>query len=233
MPVDRGALQDGLRHLGTLDRDMEVEALLADAIHGLPAILDVSGAGFFMIDAHNVLRSVAASDRAGKVLEDVQTETGEGPCIDAFVTDCVVGCADVGPGDRYPTTGPRLAAEGVRAVMAVPVRLGGGPIGCLDCYLAEPYEWSGEDHEAVGSYGQLLSHLLCAALAARRHSELAEQLQYALDHRVLIERAVGYVMASRQIDAVAAFNELRRAARNSRRRVAAVAADVLDGVLPV
>ena len=38
---------------------------------------------------------------------------------------------------------------------------------------------------------------------------MAKQLQYALDYRVVIERAVGYLMAKESIDAVAAFNALR------------------------
>ena len=58
---------------------------------------------------------------------------------------------------------------------------------------------------------------------------MADQLQYALDYRVVIERAVGYLMGAHRLDAVTAFDLLRRRARDSRRRVADVAAEVLDG----
>ena len=64
-------------------------------------------------------------------------------------------------------------------------------------------------------------------------AELAGQLQYALDYRVVIERGVGFLMGRDRIDAVTAFNRLRRAARASQRRIGDVASDLLDtGRLP-
>ncbi len=58
-------------------------------------------------------------------------------------------------------------------------------------------------------------------------------MQYALDNRVIIERAVGFVMARAGVDAVAGFNVLRSAARRDRRKVADVAREVLDtGAVP-
>ena len=70
-------------------------------------------------------------------------------------------------------------------------------------------------------------------LATERAEEVAGQLQYALDHRLVIERAVGYLMASRRLGAVEAFNTLRSAARSHRRKIGEVAAELLDsGSLP-
>ena len=71
--------------------------------------------------------------------------------------------------------------------------------------------------------------MLGTVLAAQEHSTVADQLQHALDYRVVIERAVGYLMAAHRLDAVTAFDALRRRARDSRRRVADVAAEVLEG----
>jgi AmiR/NasT family two-component response regulator len=68
-----------------------------------------------------------------------------------------------------------------------------------------------------------------AALAAQEHSVLADQLRYALHYRVVIERAVGYVMGAHGLDAVTAFNALRKRARDSRQRIADVAAEILEG----
>jgi AmiR/NasT family two-component response regulator len=67
-----------------------------------------------------------------------------------------------------------------------------------------------------------------AALAAQEHSVLAGHLRYALDYRVVIERAVGYLMGAHGLDAVTAFNILRKRARDSRRRIADVAAEILE-----
>ena len=98
---------------------------------------------------------------------------------------------------------------------------------CSDC--ARPADWDSSDIAALRGFGGLVAEVLGAALAAHQHSALAGQLQYALDYRVVIERAVGYLMGAHCLDAVAAFNLLRKQARDSRRRVADVAADVLGG----
>nr|BFE84193.1 hypothetical protein GCM10020093_067940 [Planobispora longispora] len=64
-------------------------------------------------------------------------------------------------------------------------------------------------------------------IAAEEKSVLADQLQYALDYRVVIERAIGYLMGKHDLTAAQAFTGLRKRARDSRRRVADLAAEVL------
>ena len=85
------------------------------------------------------------------------------------------------------------------------------------------------DVNALTAYSRLIAEVLAAALAAQEHGIVADQLQYALDYRVVIERAVGYLMGTRHLDAVTAFDMLRRRARDSRRRVADVATDIVGG----
>ena len=69
---------------------------------------------------------------------------------------------------------------------------------------------------------------MTAALQAHTAGELAKQLQYALDYRVVIERAVGYLMAKTSTDAVSAFNVLRDAARSRRTKIGVIAERVLE-----
>ena len=110
-----------------------------------------------------------------------------------------------------------------------PVLLGGSPVGTLNVYRDEPAEWDKSDVNALTAYSALIAEVLAAAPAAEEHSILAGQLQHALDYRVVIERAVGYLMGTQRLDAVTAFDVLRRRARDSRRRVADVATDMLGG----
>ena len=64
------------------------------------------------------------------------------------------------------------------------------------------------------------------------HGALADQLEAALAHRWLIEQAKGVIMGRERLDAQAAFERLRGAARSSTRRLADVARDVTDGPAP-
>jgi AmiR/NasT family two-component response regulator len=81
--------------------------------------------------------------------------------------------------------------------------------------------------QGLTEFNRIIESLLGQALLAHRHGEVVNQLQYALDNRVVIERAVGYLMGAEGLDAVTAFDRLRRMARASRRKVAEVANEVL------
>ena len=115
-------------------------------------------------------------------------------------------------------------------MLGVPIRVGGGAVGSLNVYQDEPHKWDESETQALLAFNAVVESLLASALLAHQRGRAAEQLQYALDNRVLIERAIGVIMGRRDnLDAVAAFGELRHRARNQRRRVGDVAADILSG----
>ena len=68
-----------------------------------------------------------------------------------------------------------------------------------------------------------------AAVTTQVKGRLADQLQAALEHRWLTEQAKAVIMGREELDAQAAFERLRRAARSSARRLADVAKDVTAG----
>jgi len=82
---------------------------------------------------------------------------------------------------------------------------------------------------ALQAYAGLVASLLMAAVTAQVKGRLADQLQAALEHRWLIEQAKAVIMGREELDAQAAFERLRRAARSSARRLADVAKDVTAG----
>jgi GAF domain-containing protein len=130
--------------------------------------------------------------------------------------------------ERWPALAKALADQPVRAVLGTPVRLGGVPVGTLDVYRTHRHEWDDSEVAAIQRYAEVIATTLSAALQAHTAGELARQLQYALDYRVVIERAVGYLMAKQSLDAVASFNALRDAARSRRTKIGVVAEHVLE-----
>ncbi|GAB3922503.1 hypothetical protein GCM10011575_42990 [Microlunatus endophyticus] len=231
--IDPQALTTSLQRLagrGTADELLPTLRAVVDACVDL---FGVSGAGIMLADEQNMTRYVAASDGPGRILEIVESETGQGPCTQAFVTNQIVPSSDVTTDSRWPRLATLIRPHGVRAVLGVPIALGGAPVGTLDVYLTEPHEWTSGEHAALSRYGDVVEAALAASLSAHRAGELAEQLQYALDYRVVIERGIGYLMARDHLDEVSAFNQLRRAARNSQRKVGDVAEHLLaTGDLP-
>ena len=225
--IDRAALAQSLQRL-TQRADDDIGAAIERTVRACVDLFAVDGAGLMIADQQNTLRYVCSSDEAGRVLEEVQSETGQGPCVDTFVYGEQVHTDDMAAEQRWPRSRGTIVDQGVRAVLGVPVQLGGITVGSLNVYRRQPHGWDRSERDALSSYGEVVEATLLAALAAHSATELAEQLQYALDNRVLIERAVGFVMADADVDAVAAFDVVRRAARGSRRKVADIAREILD-----
>jgi GAF domain-containing protein len=142
--------------------------------------------------------------------------------------------ADVRDDDRWPTFRSAVADQPeLRGVLGVPVRLSAVPVGTLDVFLDEPHEWTDAETDALTRYSAVAQTTLASALAAHTAGEQAAQLQHALDHRVVIERAIGYLMGRDHLDAVTAFNRLRTAARSNRAKIGQVAQELIEtGRLP-
>ncbi len=224
--IDTEALRSSLQRLRQAAFDADVVAVMKRTVNAVHDVFGYSGAGIMFITESGHLAYVAASDEGGRQLEEAQAAAGQGPCYDSYVYAREIVSDDLRTDDRWPAL--RLPA-GVRAVAGIPILLSGSPVGTLNVYRDEPAEWDDSDIRALSGYSGLIAEILAAALAAQDRGAVADQLQYALDYRVVIERAVGYLMGAHGLTAATAFNMLRRQARDTRRRVADVAAEVLGG----
>ncbi|MDR7276854.1 GAF and ANTAR domain-containing protein [Catenuloplanes atrovinosus] len=230
--IDSDRLAGSLRRLGG-ETGRDLGDAVSEAVDAVVALFRVRGSGLMIADEENTLRYVAASNGASRAMEEVQSETGEGPCVSAFVTNELVRAVDMRDEPRWPKVRDEFLAHDVVAVLGVPVRLGQVPVGTLDIFHAEPHAWDDSEMAALTRYSDVIGATLSTALAAQHAGELAGQLQYALDYRIVIERAVGFLMAQRRLDAVRAFEVLRGTARAQRRKIAEVARFLLDtGTLP-
>ena len=226
--IDEEALRSSLQRLCEAAFDADVVGVMkrtVDAVHG---VFGYGGAGIMFITESGDLAYVAASDEGGRQLEQAQAGAGQGPCYESYLYAREVVSNDVHADSRWPDLGNRLSRQ-VRAVAGTPILLGGSPVGTLNVYRDKPVEWDKSDINALAAYSGLIAEVLVTTLRARERSIVADQLQYALDYRVVIERAVGYLMGTHRLDAVTAFDVLRKRARDSRRRVADVATEMLGG----
>jgi hypothetical protein len=224
MAIDPEALTVSLRRLAALgEPGSSVVAALRHVTDACTDLFGVAGSGIMLADEQNVPRYVAASDGPGQMLEIAESETGQGPCTEAFVNNTMVASPDVLADTRWPDLAAALRPYGVRAVLGIPVRLGAVTVGTLDVFYDKPHLWQEDECMALGRYRDVVESTLAAAVAAHNAGALAAQLQYALDYRVIIERGVGYLMARDQVDSITAFNRLRRAARDTQAKIGDVA----------
>jgi GAF domain-containing protein len=195
-------------------------------------VFGVSGLGLMLLDTEGGLRYVASTDDAARDLERSQEEVGQGPCVEAFVLGSVVGTPDLLSDDRWPRLTGRLPKDGIRAVLGLPTVVSGETVGTLNAYSLEPHPWDESDIGALQAYNEVLEGRLAAAILVGHQGRLVGQLRSALESRAMIERAIGFIMGREGVDAVAAFDRMRVAARSARRPVADVASEVLEGRIP-
>lgn len=235
MNIDEAALAESLRRLATTGHGNDgVVSALEQVLDACVALFDVDGAGILVADEQDVLRYIAASDGPGRLLEQTEAEAGQGPCTEAFISGGVITSRDVTvETERWPVLARAMAELPVRAVLGTPVRLGGVPVGTLDVYKESAHGWDDSEVAALARYAEVIATTMTAAIQAHTAGELASQLQYALDYRVVIERAIGFLMAKEDMDPVAAFDSLRIAARSRRTKIGQIAEHVLGtGGLP-
>lgn len=228
--VDGRALEQAINRLSASTTDgVGLEEALELVVRSSHELFSLAGTGVMIFDDLVVLRYVAASDERAAILEKVQEQTAQGPCVDAAVYGTIVESADVASDERWPELARGIKGQGVRGVLGIPIRLSGGTVGSLNVYSDSRYGWDASDRAAIGAYEEFIERLLQAAIAAHKQGAVIEQLQYALDNRVVVERAVGLIMGRDQIDAPAAFERLRSSARRQRVRTAEIAERHLAG----
>jgi len=229
MAIDPTDLAKSIGAIGSLDPERGLALTLQQIADAAKQLFRADGAGLMLVDADGQLRWASASDQTSQNLEDGQERLAQGPCAVAFSQRLPAAIRNIHTEPDWQDFTRVLLAEGISAALSVPVELDGGVIGTLDIYAGEPRDWDPSEVAAIQAYAGLVASLLSAAVMAGVKGRLADQLQAALEHRWLIEQAKGVVMGREQLDAQAAFERLRGAARSSTRRLADVAKDVTAG----
>jgi hypothetical protein len=126
-------------------------------------------------------------------------------------------------------SGSDRVVKAVASDLSMPIHVGSGPVGTLDVYVSTPRELDDSEWAALQAYAGLLASLLVAAATTPVSGRLTDQLQEAMAHRSLIDRAVAILVDREDLDATAALEWLEMGARSSERAVVEVARAVIAG----
>lgn len=210
--------------------DFDVVDLLQRLVDDCISLFDASAAGILLLSPSGVLEVIAATSERSELVELMQLRVGAGPCVEAATTGEVVSVEDIDQiSDRWPAFAADARASGFSSIHAIPLRLRDSTLGSLNLLRDEPGTLNAADAIAA----QALADIATITILQQRlveESEIAQaQLQRALDSRVVIEQAKGYLARRQNIDMDEAFARIRRHARSTHARISAIATDVIAG----
>jgi GAF domain-containing protein len=216
----------------TLVDDFDVIELLIRLTDRCIDVLDIAAAGIMLVAPDGELRVMASSSEAMRVLELFEVQAQEGPCLDCHRTGEAVLDQDLADAaGRWPRFSAEALDAGFLTVHALPMRLRGTVIGALNLFQVDTGPLRRADVEAAQALADIATIAILQHRAVREAQVLNEQLQQALNSRIVIEQAKGMVAERRGVDMEGAFGIVREHARRHNLRLADLAADIIAGTV--
>jgi GAF domain-containing protein len=216
----------------TLVDDYDVVDLLDLLVTACVNLLRINAAGLLLDDQKGNLAVVASSSEETRLLEIFQLQNNEGPCLDCLHLGKVVTSGDLeADSERWPLFVPAALAADFRSVVAVPLRLRDQTIGGLNLFRDRSELMSEDDQRLAQALADVATIGILQRRSTHRSTIVAEQLQHALNSRVVIEQAKGVLSERRSATMDVAFDVLRRHARSHNLKLTDVALAVVRGDL--
>jgi hypothetical protein len=213
----------------TLVADFDIVEFLTLLTVRCVELFDLAASGLLLADSRGGVSVAASSDHRMQLLELFELQHDEGPCLDAYRSGLAVQCDDLRVEDqRWPNFAPEARARGFRSAYALPMRLRQQVIGSLNLLRADAHGLPEVDLAAAQALADVATIGVLQHRATLEHDLLAEQLQYALTSRVLVEQAKGVVAEHARLTMDEAFVALRRYARNHNLKLVDVAGAVVE-----
>jgi GAF domain-containing protein len=198
------------------DEDTRLEVAVAAAVD-LVARCDHAG---ITVNAQGRLVTLAGTDDVVRRADELQTEAGEGPCLDVRRDQNTLVSPALDVERRWPAWAPRVHSElGVDSMMSLLVHTDEHSFGALSLYCREGCRFDADDVAVA----QALAGHLSVVMAAEKE---IDHLGLALHNRNVIGQAQGVLMERFDMTADQAFDYLRRISSNTNVKLAHVAAEI-------
>jgi len=190
--------------------DTDSDTVIAELAEN--AAVEVPGAQYAGVTVTRNAKHIdtpAATHKWPILLDEIQQRHREGPCLTAAWEEKTIHVADLETDDRFPLyCQDALAETPIRSIMAFQLFIAGETMGALNVYAEQPHAF-GPESQAIGLI--FAAHSSVAWNSARRD----EQFRHALASRDIIGQAKGMIMERYGVDAVQAFEVLRKLSQDS------------------
>lgn len=197
----------------TLVSGFDLDELLYNLASTCVTLLPVDAAGILLASPAGALQVVGSSDERLRLLELFELQNEAGPCLDCYRSGEAVSEPDLAASSRWPQFAERAVREDFRAVDALPMRLRDHVIGALNLFRHDPGGVPRDDLDVAQALADVATIGLIQERLLREQRLVAEQLQAALQSRVVIEQAKGIVAEQGSTTVDQAFARIRHHAR--------------------
>ncbi|WP_231639179.1 GAF and ANTAR domain-containing protein [Mycobacterium sp. Marseille-P9652] len=208
------------------------ETATEPALHTLmdAGVRNVAGsqyAGITLAERGRAVVNVAATHRYPKLLDTIQNDCGEGPCLESAWRHCVMHIDDLDADRRWPRYRQfALERTPIRSILSYELFVDGHAMAALNFYAEQPRAF-GDDSIHLG--GVFAAHTALAWSVMRRQ----DQFRSALASRDTIGQAKGVIMERFDLDAVEAFDLLTRLSQQSNKKVVDIAQALIESEHPL
>ncbi|HUB54653.1 MAG TPA: GAF and ANTAR domain-containing protein [Mycobacterium sp.] len=204
-------------------QDTDVDAVLAElTASAVSAMPGAQHAGITIASRNGNVRTASATGHYPVQLDEIQQRHEQGPCLSAAWENHVIRIDDMKLENRWPAYCREVANETpIRSIISFQLFADHNQMGALNFYAEQPYAFDGDAAE-MGLI--LATHAALAWNMVRRD----EQFRSALASRDIIGQAKGMIMERFKIDAVRAFELLKRLSQSSNTALAMVARQLVE-----
>ncbi|MEN0083457.1 MAG: GAF and ANTAR domain-containing protein [Leifsonia sp.] len=208
----------------TLVAGYDVVDLMQRLVDTCRDLLHVTASGVLLADEAGELDLMASTSEASRLVEIFQISAYSGPCIESFTTGKVVSLPDLSlTPERWSLFRDKATEEGFAAIIAIPLRLRETTIGTLNLLRDSPGELAETDLVAAQAFADVATIGILHQRTLRESETIREQLQTALNSRIVIEQAKGVVAQLHRITIDDAFAVMRDHARRNQEGLTTVA----------
>lgn len=216
------------RILDRLQRDGDLDTSRLCAV--CAEVTGATGAGIMLMSGDVPRGSLCSTDAVSALIEQLQYDLGEGPCVDSYRQDRPVAEADLADPAvmRWLAfTAPAVEA-GARAVFGFPLQVGAVRLGALNLYRDRPGPLTGEQHADALVVADVAAETVLMLQADAPPGSVSAELEAHADFQYVVHQAAGMVAARLEVTVGQALIRLRAHAFGNDRPLAAVARDVVE-----